>query len=80
LLRGIIVILKDYPSPNSIRILFDLLKQNNQNATGEIISTLLTLARQNRFSKELLSQVSAEIHKISQYAYQLVDFLNEVEK
>lgn len=80
LLRGIVVTLKEYPFPDSIRVLFDLLQQNKKSVTGEVIDTLLALARQNQFSEELIKQVSSVVHKISNYTYQLIDFLNEIEK
>ncbi|MCH7614025.1 MAG: hypothetical protein IIB45_11795, partial [Candidatus Marinimicrobia bacterium] len=80
LLRSIVITLKVYSSPETIDALIGLLERNERRVLGETIDTLLNLARQERLSDEHSHRLSSEIRKISRYAYQLINFLNDVQK
>ena len=80
LLRGIVVILKVYRSTETIDALIGLLERKEKRVLGEIIDTLLVMARQELLSDEQAGKLKHEINKISKHAYRLIDFLNSVEQ
>jgi len=80
LLRGIVVTLKVFKSNESIDALIALLERNEKRVMGEIIDTLLSMARQNPLSEKHSDKLNLEVNKISKHAYRLIDFLNNVEQ
>ena len=80
LLRGIVVILKVYRSTETIDALIGLLERKEKRGLGEIIDTLLVMARQELLSDEQAGKLKHEVNKISKHAYRLIDFLNNVEQ
>ena len=80
LLRGIVVILKVYRSTETIDALIGLLERKEKRVLGDIIDTLLVMARQELLSEGQTSKLKREVNKISKHAYRLIDFLNSVEQ
>jgi len=80
LLRGIVVTLKVFKSNETIDALIALLERNEKRVMGEIIDTLLSMARQELLSEEHENKLKLEVNKISKHAYRLIDFLHGVEQ
>lgn len=79
LLRGIVVTLRVFKSDKSIDALIALLENNEKRVMGEIIDTLVSMARQEPLSEGHENKLKLEVNKISKHAYRLIDFLNGVE-
>ncbi len=80
LLRGIVVTLKVYRSNETIDALIGLLERKEKRVLGDIIDSLLAMARQESLSEEQIDRLKHEVNKISKHAYRLIDFLHSVER
>jgi len=77
LCRGIMGVLKEYHSPGIVQSLIELL-ENTTIFQNEIIDTLLTLARKEKLSEDLIDRISKIVYRLSNDAYRLVEFSNEI--
>jgi len=80
LLRGIVVTSKVFRSDEIIDSLIGLLERNDKRVIGDIIDTLLSMARQDPLAEEYADRLKHEVKKISKHAYRLIDFLHSVEQ
>ena len=80
LLRGIVVVLKVYRSNKTIDVMIGLLERKEKRVLGDIIDTLLAMARQELLTEKQAGKLKIEVKKISKHAYRLVDFLHSVEQ
>jgi len=79
LLRGIVVTLRAFRTNETVDALIGLIERKEKRVFGEIINTLLNMARQEPLSKDQSAKLKNEVNRISNHAYRLIDFLHSVE-